>query len=1394
MGRAPLLPRFLVFLCLLWALGPQAAPLERDSVPPPLQPWVDWVLQAHPEAACPVRYDSARHECLWPGRLSLTVTRIGVGFVQSVHAAAPTRMALPGGHGQWPASVQIDEREAAVVEVDGRPVVALEAGDHTVVGHIPWARVPDALLLPPAVGLVDLTRDGQPVEDLQWRDGRLWLREQGRPADSPGAPEDSLRLEVARLIADGHPVMLTTELTFTVSGSAREIVAGRPVPDGFTPLAVVSPLPARLEPDGRLRIQVRPGSWTVRVTAHRIGGLDELSMQPQPRPWPDSEAWAYAASPADRTVRVEGVEQTDPRRTILPPEWHRHPAWRMSAGESLSFVTLRRGNPEPDPDKLALTRMLWLDFDGGAYTARDTITGTLNRTWRLSAQPPLALGQVRIDGEPQFITLGENERPGVEVRHGSLRLDADSRIGRDGSLPANGWGVVMDSVAAELQTPPGWRVIAVGGVDQAAGAWWDAWSLYDLFFLLFSTIAVARLWGLGWAAVALVGLTLVWQEPEAPRLVWLGVIAVVAVRRLTPAGGRLARLLDVLGVFAWVALALHALPFAVDQARLAFYPQLERIVDVHAPMPATTADVREDAERRIADAPMSSAGKAAAPPMPSMATRESSSYASPLLEPDPGAIVQTGPGLPDWQWRRTRLQWNGPVAPGETFAPYVLPPAAVSALRLLALVLLGLLAWRLVDRRPGGRRSVTAGGRGGSPPGAGSAAAAGAASSPAPVPATALVHLLAVAAVAGGLAAPAPAVAEPLPSPALLEELASRLLRQPHEAPRASVPRMGLRAEGEILSIDLQVQALQRTAVPLPVEAGEAWPVSVRLDGAEAERALVRSAEGQLWALVEPGSHSITIRVHIGGRDAVALPTVLRPQRVALQAPGWSLSGLDAQGVPGERLVLTRRRAAGEEATQRLLPGRLPPLARLTRTLRLGLKWEVQTVLTRLSPAGEALSVNVPLVPGEAVLSEGLAVDGGTARVVLPAGQTSMQWRSSLEPVEALRLQAAASPEIVEVWQLQAGPIWHVEFDGLAPVHHQGGRQSWLPTWHPWPGDTLRLSIERPVGAGGRTLTVDSSRLEFTPGAQRIAARLTLDVRSSQGLRHPIVLPAGAELQSVTIRGRSQSLRLSERTLTLPLDPGASKVEIEWQTAGGIDALWRTPVVDLGVDSVNARVGVGMPASRWVFWLQGPALGPAVLFWGLLVVVVALAVALARLGRGALPLGLASWLLLGIGLLQTSLFALLVVVAWLAVIHARGRFDERTSAALFNVTQVAIVVATVALAGVLYLAVTQSLLGWPDMAITGNGSTARELNWTLDRSDATLPSVLVASLPLIVYRVLMLLWALWLAFALLAWLRWAWPRFAHGGFWRSFGLPGLGRARRAPAAGDTVPTDVRSDA
>jgi hypothetical protein len=85
--------------------------------------------------------------------------------------------------------------------------------------------------------------------------------------------------------------------------------------------------------------------------------------------------------------------------------------------------------------------------------------------------------------------------------------------------------------------------------------------------------------------------------------------------------------------------------------------------------------------------------------------------------------------------------------------------------------------------------------------------------------------------------------------------------------------------------------------------------------------------------------------------------------------------------------------------------------------------------------------------------------------------------------------------------------------------------------------------------------------------------------------------------------------------------------------------------------------------------------------------------------------------------------------------------------------------------------------------VTGNGSNASLLRWYLDRFPADLPTAWTLSLPIMLYRGLMLLWALWLAKSLLSWLKWAWQAYSQGGLWDAGIVPAPKQDKeRAPHA------------
>jgi hypothetical protein len=529
--------------------------------------------------------------------------------------------------------------------------------------------------------------------------------------------------------------------------------------------------------------------------------------------------------------------------------------------------------------------------------------------------------------------------------------------------------------------------------------------------------------------------------------------------------------------------------------------------------------------------------------------------------------------------------------------------------------------------------------------------------------------------------------------------------------------------------------------------------------------------DGYLHLRLEPGRHRVRARGLIVGRQLTLDPGTL-PRWVSVEAPGWEVSGLSESGQIDGSLGLVRPLPvdATGGATPEDEPATLPTWSLLTRTFSFGVTWSVRTELQRTSPEGSLIVARVPLLPGERVTSANVPVDAGVATLRLAGDATSVSIDSVLEPRAPLALTATPNAGYSERWVVRCGPMFRCDARGIAPIQHDAGGR-WEPMFAPWPSETLTLDVVRPPAATGQTSTVDSAQLVLHPGVRLLRAELAVHVRVSTQTSYELVLPEGSEVDQLSIGGRSEPIRQEGNKLDLIFMPGQHDLRVGWQQPGGFVTLFRSPQVRFGPELINAELQVHLPGERWLLLAAGQGWGPAILFWGHLVLILLLAPVLARLPRS--PLRTWQWALLGLGLTQVPLPVAGLVFGWFFIMAFQDR--ERPERPFwFNARQLLILLLTLAFLGCLFGAVYDSLLETPDMEVAGSGSSGEMLRWYIDRTPGTLPEAWVFTTSLWVWRGVMLLWALWLAHSLIGWLGWAWQRFRSDGVWKPW--------RKAPAA------------
>lgn len=1362
----------LIIFIGLWPISLFAKPLALDQVPEPLRPWISWVLEDHPERDCPFQFNSlGQTRCIWPSQLQLDLSKNKGSFSSAWQVYGKSWINLPGDNKHWPQNVQVNGKPALVMDQAGTPGIWLETANKQgesfkITGEFFWENIPDNLKLPADTGLINLSINGESIAMPTIRSDQLWLKASETGQTKPEQVENSVDIQVFRKITDTVPIQIQTRLVLEVSGSQREIKLPNTVPEQFLPLSLTSALPARIEPDGLLLVQLRPGVWHIDVMSRNSQEMPTVPIPATPvklpeAKWPKTEIWVFEAQPNLRVVEIEQLTSIDASQTNLPHDWQHLPAFSISSGQAMAFKVIRRGDPDPEPNRLALNRKLWLDFDGIAYTVNDNISGTMNRGWRLNALPSTQIGKITLDGDNQLVTLQPGTtKQGVEVRKGQLALDADSRIvGAIDTMSAVGWEQSFNSVRAELNLPPGWRLFAASGVDNVPDSWVARWTLLDLFLVLIAALATARLWSHFWGGFALVTLVLIWHEPGSPHFVWLNILAATALLRVLPKS-KLFTLLVRYRQLCWLVLVMIALPFMVGQVRIGMYPQLEiPWQTIPAPEPImpmqdevmtmnveqadsfgssgrTQSEIAQKQQMARKGGLRGGSYPASAPPT-SAEEKYASNYPQrkyDLERIDPNAKVQTGPGLPQWQWRKVILSWNGSVDAQHVLKLWYLSPTVtllLNFLRVILITILALLMFGLAEKWPP----------------------------------TSLKHKFPSAwlwlLLLPLLSAPVGDAYADFPDPALLAELKNRLAET--EPPNcagecAAIQQMQVKIGNDSLEVNLDIHAQEQVYLPIPADYGQWFPNQVS-DNGKPSAALFRMGNS-LWIAVPAGSHRVVMRGIIPKLNKFTLPLPLKPKYVSVDSNGWTVLGLQENGWADDQLQFTRSSDNRQQAKANLEPGTLPPFAQIERTLYLGLDWRIHTRVVRVSPADSALVLKVPLLPGEAVTSPNIRVKDSHVEVNLPTQQHSMEWQSTLEKTGKIVLTAPPAEQWIEVWRADISPIWHVDTSGIAMIRLDNTGQ-WLPEWHPWPGESVTLVLNRPEAVAGQTMTLDNSQLSLKPSLRSRDAALNFHLRSSQGGQHALNLPQQATLQSLTINGQSRPPNLQGNKLILPVNPGEQTINLSWQESLPLTFITHTPEVNLGLASVNSRINVSFGDDRWILFAFGPKLGPAILFWSVLIVI-----AIVSLGLGKVPLTPLKhwqWFLLLVGLSQIPMMLAGLVIAWLMALGWRRQ--QSKSLHYFNTVQVTLAALTLIALAVLFSAVTQGLLSSPDMRISGNQSSALNLNWYQDRSGVVLPVATIVSVPLMAYRLLMLAWSLWLAVSLLDWLKWGWGCFASDGLW-----------------------------
>lgn len=1422
-------PAWMIVTCsaILTGQAAHAKPLTEAQVPPALQSWIPWVMHDVKKQTCPFYYTTQEQRiCEWPTSIALELNNTTGTFTYVIDIVdtdndKPQRIALPGQSDIWPQDVTVNGQAQTVLALNSVPTILLPKGTYTIHGTYQWDKLPVALSLPQHIGIVNVKVNGSEIPTPHIEGNQLSVQQTS--TTNTVASENHMDVKLFRKLTDSIPQMLETHVQLNVSGKQREEVIGTILSENMKPLSVISELPASLDKDGKLRVQVRPGQYDIAIVARLDGLHNTLTPPARDGIIPTEEIWSFEAQNNLRLAQVSGALAIDPNQTELPAPWRNLPSFLLKQGDALKIQEIKRGMADSAPDQLTLQRKLWLDFSGEGYTAQDTITGTIKSSSRLEVLNGIKLGSASINGQDQYINTiqkdGKVGAAGVEVREGAISLVSNSRMDSQMIRQPSGWNAKFDALSATLYLPPGWKLLGYAGVDGVSNSWISNWTLVDVFMVMITAVAAYRLWNkrLG----LLTGITLVLVHPELPSFTSLLLILLICLAIGTALKeGRLKHYMQRTGTIILALLVVTALPFMFEHMRYALYPQLASQASNpfrHVAFGGVQKNEMNNASKGAADFQAMDAAPAmmaAPPPAPQEMESAAAGIASDSLQPmyrartmvaekimnedkrkesgsrlgflsstsqqqyqsyAPDTKVQTGYSQRNINESGIALWWTGSVDPTVTMQLWLLSARvnlflAFARVALIAVVIVALIG--SIKPQIGTKLRTF-------------------------LPIILITFLVTVSPHANASAqeaavAPSEAIApqangnaSDYPPSELLDTLQEKLSESIHQPAEclpecASLARTRISVAAGQLIMDLELHADDTIAVPLPGGISNFRPVAVMVNGAPTTSLTVNENGFLMVKLTKGISHIRVAGVIASTTNSLGISFPLVSHHTSIDAPAWSVQGVHDNGVTESSVQLTRTQTpqasqtvTAEDSFKKTV---LPAFYRIERTISLGNRWEVTTVITKLNAFEAPSATQIPLLKGESVLSSDTEVKNDHVLVSFDAGKNMASFQSVLSAHSPITLHAPKNVPWVEVWRLNTSNLWHAATSGIPRIYEANVNTSntanVMPTgasgyalWMPWQGESLKIEVERPNGIEGATRTIDQSTLHITPSDRSTDVTLNITIRSSLGGQHAITLPHNAVMTDITKNGALLPTQLKKNALNLPLTPGSNQFVLRWKESSTIDTLYQPHPVSIGEDrSVNANVTVNLPSDRWILFTSGPVMGPAVLFWSWIPIILLLSFGLDKITSS--PLRMRHWCIFLLGISLSSISGIIVMIGWVLLFVWRANLQPANLAPWrFNTLQMLLVCVTFIAMGSLIDSIHDGLLGYPQMHIQGNGSYGTVLQWYQDITAQLLPQPLVLSAPLWVYRGLMLLWALWLAFSLVRWLRWAWTSFTCGGYW-----------------------------
>lgn len=1338
----------LIFFFTLIFLSTASVAKTESYVPPDLEQWVDWVK----DDPCPLVAPQNFRECFFVGGLKLEKRPSGVLFHVGVRVFKESMVPLPGELRAWPVNVSIDGAHVTVVNKDGRPFVVLDKGSYAIEGVLPSAVLRQGLATPKSYSVVAYyISDALSPSYFNKQHRLVFGRIQKAPPERQINEADSLTVKVYRLIDDTMPAIVETLIRLNVTGQEREVTlpSGIFVPETH-PFYLKSQLSAALDKEG-LHLILKPGQYQVTFNSFFDKKRDVFMRAAKGgSPYlPEVEYWAIKRNPELYTSEISiesGVFVADPNLSDIPRKWKAYPTYKVMPEGRIKISRAQVGRVQQVPTKLRVSRDVWLSFDHKSLFSRDSLTGTLPNRSTLSVAKAEGLQAVFQGESPMPIIEFDGGRYGIETKNSRANykflIEHDAPGHSVMAMGGNQYNHPVFSLSETLHMPPGWRLLYTDN-KVSADDWVSKWNNGSLFLLALIVFAFYRLKGVYWAGFALLTFVLVYHEKTAPILPVLVLLGLVALDgRGLGNFPRLQAFIRRSAQFVFAAAVVMVIVYSFSHIRAAVHPDLgfnggPETINADKAMVSAVSDAENFEMERASS--LKAKG-------PYMGMALSAQRPAPIVKVESDEIRPLGRPIPQWVGKMVRIKWDPAYLNKASDSTFIfMPPLLTRMFNVLTSIFLVIVMFSFLPGKywKGIGKWLP-------------------------------LSLM--------LLTPGSLLADGYPSSQLLNELAEKVNAPPVCMPDCSLlskANMILGKDG-VLKLEIDIDAQEKYGAPIiSVSSGLNWQV-ISDNGSSAILSQTEGSGG-VAVLIDKGKHHLVLQGQMitnEGSFAFSQPPVSYSGHSL--DPLWTIKTSMESGVAKVVSFVKHRQKVKANAPRFLLPpSEMDSRFKINRSIALGNEWRAVTILRRFGGSNEPETLKIPLLSGESVQKGSVNIHRvkDQLSVTFQPGESVIRFESVLEQNDKIVVPPGL-PGMESSVSLNYTDLWRVDAEGGTDVLVNRGASGSL--WRTWPGESMTFYVKQTHLLDGASISIANAKVSLKPSLDRDAAfqsgkgSISAEIMTSRP--HVLVLSYDPAIQFERLMLNGQSVSLQPgRDLRIPLDIGQARITGDFNLDNGARFSYVSPTIlfksgEDVLDVFNLTTSITIPHDRFVVWTRGSGIGPAILFWSLIPVIAGIAILLGSFRIGETRA--IAWFFILLGLAQTSYFMgaagglsfAFFIVVWLLLIKRRAEMDPfQAKPFRFNLGQLALIFLTMLILLSLPGVLSGALLGSPDFMVSGYKSSRFMLSWF---EDVGTQRHVVYSVPLVFYRIFVLIWALWFAGKLLAWLRLGWAAFTKGAMFR----------------------------